>query len=151
MTELQAAQLMGVLLLPKLVKRAPNGGIELGEGAHPVVWDLVNGAANGGFPSSWKGWAVGSRPSGRSACTTRRRTTRPSVTLIPAIQTPAQPGGIGHRPLPPVEHSVLVNQSIDALLHHGVQGINATLDGSGRGEVYELQEQRPYPASIGSR
>lgn len=55
MTEMQAAQLMGVLPLPNLVKRSPNGGIDLGEGSHPVVWDLVNGAANVWAPMQLEG------------------------------------------------------------------------------------------------
>jgi monofunctional glycosyltransferase len=46
MTDYQSAQLMGVLPLPDLVRRAPDGGIYLGDGVHPAVWDLVNGAAN---------------------------------------------------------------------------------------------------------
>ena len=46
MTEHEAGQLMGVLPLPDLVRRAPHGGIDLSENAHPAVWDLVNGAAN---------------------------------------------------------------------------------------------------------
>ncbi|WP_051423238.1 transglycosylase domain-containing protein [Arthrobacter sp. MA-N2] len=46
MSDYQSAQLMGVLPLPDLVKRDPNGGIYLGTGVHPAVWNLVNGAAN---------------------------------------------------------------------------------------------------------
>jgi monofunctional biosynthetic peptidoglycan transglycosylase len=46
MSEYQSAQLMGVLPLPGLVRRGPNGGIYLGEGVNPAVWNLVNGAAN---------------------------------------------------------------------------------------------------------
>ncbi|WP_223979562.1 transglycosylase domain-containing protein [Arthrobacter sp. NicSoilB8] len=46
MSEHQAAQLMGVLPLPTLVTRAAEGGIYLGPGVHPKVWDYVNGAAN---------------------------------------------------------------------------------------------------------
>ena len=46
MSQHQAAELMGVLPLPTLVTRAPEGGIYLGPGVHPKVWDYVNGAAN---------------------------------------------------------------------------------------------------------
>lgn len=46
MTDYQSAQLMGVLPLPGLVKRDPNGGIYLGAGVDRAVWNLVNGAAN---------------------------------------------------------------------------------------------------------
>jgi monofunctional biosynthetic peptidoglycan transglycosylase len=46
MSDYQSAQLMGVLPLPDLVRRDPNGGIYLGQGVHPAVWNLVNGAAN---------------------------------------------------------------------------------------------------------
>jgi monofunctional biosynthetic peptidoglycan transglycosylase len=46
MTEQMAGQLMGVLPLPNMVGRDPNGGVYLGKGAHPLVWDYVNGSAN---------------------------------------------------------------------------------------------------------
>lgn len=50
---------MGVLPLPGLVTRDPDGGIYLGPGVHPVGWDLVNGAANVWVPrqiSGMGGW-----------------------------------------------------------------------------------------------
>lgn len=59
MTDYQSAQLMGVLPLPGLVTRDPNGGIYLGKGVHRAVWDLVNGAANVWVPrqiSGMGGW-----------------------------------------------------------------------------------------------
>lgn len=46
MSQEQAGQLMGILPLPDLIRRDPNGGIELGPTAHPAAWQLVNGAAN---------------------------------------------------------------------------------------------------------
>ncbi len=46
MYEYHAWQLMGVLPLPDLVRRAPDGGIYLGHDAHLRVKDYVNGAAN---------------------------------------------------------------------------------------------------------
>ena len=55
MSEYQAAQLMGVLPLPTLVTRAAEGGIYLGPGAHPKVWDYVNGAANVWVPRQIEG------------------------------------------------------------------------------------------------
>lgn len=59
MTDYQSAQLMGVLPLPGLVKRDPSGGIFLGGGVDPAVWDLVNGAANVWVPrqiTNMGGW-----------------------------------------------------------------------------------------------
>ncbi|MFJ3957937.1 transglycosylase domain-containing protein [Arthrobacter sp. NPDC090010] len=55
MTEHQAGQLMGVLPLPERVKRAPEGGIYLGEGVDPLAWDLINGAANVWVPRQIEG------------------------------------------------------------------------------------------------
>ena len=55
MSEYQAAQLMGVLPLPTLVTRAAEGGIYLGPGVHPKVWDYVNGAANVWVPRQIEG------------------------------------------------------------------------------------------------
>jgi monofunctional biosynthetic peptidoglycan transglycosylase len=55
LSEYQSAQLMGVLPLPDLVTRDPNGGIYLGNGVHPAVWDLVNGAANVWVPQQIAG------------------------------------------------------------------------------------------------
>jgi len=55
MSEYQAAQLMGVLPLPTLVTRAAGGGIYLGPGVHPKVWDYVNGAANVWVPKQIEG------------------------------------------------------------------------------------------------
>ena len=46
MYEYHAWQLMGVLPLPDLVRRAPDGGIYLGRNAPFIVKDYVNGAAN---------------------------------------------------------------------------------------------------------
>lgn len=47
MYEYNTWQLQGVLPLPDLVRRAPQGGgIDLGPDAHPEVKNLVNGAAN---------------------------------------------------------------------------------------------------------
>lgn len=46
MTQYQAAQLMGVLPDPERVKRAKDGGIDLGPTADKMAVDLVNGAAN---------------------------------------------------------------------------------------------------------
>ena len=55
MSEYQAAQLMGVLPMPNPVKRAHGGGIFLGEGADPNVWQYVNGAANVHVPRQVEG------------------------------------------------------------------------------------------------
>lgn len=55
MSEYQAAQLMGVLPLPTLVTRSAEGGIYLGPGVHPKVWDYVNGAANVWVPKQIEG------------------------------------------------------------------------------------------------
>ncbi len=55
LTDYQSAQLMGVLPLPDLVRRDPNGGIYLGSGVHPAVWNLVNGAANVWVPKQLVG------------------------------------------------------------------------------------------------
>ena len=55
LSDYQSAQLMGVLPLPDLVKRDPNGGIYLGDGVHPAVWNLVNGAANVWVPRQLTG------------------------------------------------------------------------------------------------
>lgn len=55
MTEHQAGQLMGVLPLPDMVGRDPQGGIYLGKGAHPKVKDYVNGAANVWLPRQLAG------------------------------------------------------------------------------------------------
>ncbi len=55
MTDYQSAQLMGVLPLPDLVKRDPSGGIYLGTGVDPAVWNLVNGAANVWVPRQLAG------------------------------------------------------------------------------------------------
>lgn len=55
MSDYQSAQLMGVLPLPDLVKRDPDGGIFLGAGVHPAVWNLVNGAANVWVPQQLTG------------------------------------------------------------------------------------------------
>ncbi len=64
LSDYQSAQLMGVLPLPDLVRRDPHGGIFLGAGVDPAVWNLVNGAANVWVPrqlvglGGWQG-AVG--------------------------------------------------------------------------------------------
>lgn len=55
MTEHQAGQLMGVLPLPERVRRAPEGGIDLGPSADPLAWDLINGAANVWVPRQIEG------------------------------------------------------------------------------------------------
>jgi monofunctional biosynthetic peptidoglycan transglycosylase len=55
MTEYQSAQLMGVLPLPDLVRRAPGGGIDLGPNANRKAWDLINGAANVWVPQQLEG------------------------------------------------------------------------------------------------
>ena len=55
MTEYQSAQLMGVLPLPDLVRRAPDGGIDLGPNANRKAWDLINGAANVWVPQQLDG------------------------------------------------------------------------------------------------
>jgi monofunctional biosynthetic peptidoglycan transglycosylase len=55
MTEYQSAQLMGVLPLPDLVRRAPQGGIDLGPNANRKAWDLINGAANVWVPQQLEG------------------------------------------------------------------------------------------------
>lgn len=55
MTEEESAELMGVLPLPDLVRRAPHGGIDLSENASPAVWDLVNGAKNVWVPQQIAG------------------------------------------------------------------------------------------------
>jgi len=55
MTEHQAGQLMGVLPLPERVRRAPQGGIDLGPSADPLAWDLINGAANVWVPRQIEG------------------------------------------------------------------------------------------------
>jgi monofunctional biosynthetic peptidoglycan transglycosylase len=46
---------MGVLPLPTLVTRSADGGIYLGPGVHPTVWDYVNGAANVWVPKQIEG------------------------------------------------------------------------------------------------
>jgi len=59
MTPYQAAQLMGVLPDPELVKRAPGSGIDLGPTADASAVDLVNGAANVWVPRQMEaagGW-----------------------------------------------------------------------------------------------
>lgn len=53
------------------------------------------------------------------------------VTLIPAIPSFSTWPEIGHRSLPPGEHPIQVSHPVDALLHHGIQGINTTSGGSG--------------------
>ena len=55
LSDYQSAQLMGVLPLPGLVTRDPNGGIYLGREVDPAVWDLVNGAANVWVPQQLSG------------------------------------------------------------------------------------------------
>jgi len=54
-TEYMAAQLMGVLPKPEPVRRAPGGGIYLGQGVDPEVWQYVNGAANVHVPRQIEG------------------------------------------------------------------------------------------------
>lgn len=57
MYEYHTWQLQGILPLPSLVRRAPEGGIDLSPASHPKVRDLVNGAANVWLPLqlSWLG------------------------------------------------------------------------------------------------
>jgi monofunctional biosynthetic peptidoglycan transglycosylase len=55
MTTYQSAQLMGVLPLPDKVTRAKGGGIYLGPGVDPDVWQLVNGEANVWVPQELQG------------------------------------------------------------------------------------------------
>jgi monofunctional biosynthetic peptidoglycan transglycosylase len=51
-----SAQMMGILPLPDLVRRAPGGGIDLSPAtANPAAWDLVNGAANVWVPAQIEG------------------------------------------------------------------------------------------------
>ncbi|MEW1808485.1 biosynthetic peptidoglycan transglycosylase [Pseudarthrobacter sp. NPDC080039] len=96
MTDYQSAQLMGVLPLPDLVRRDPNGGIYLGNGVHPAVWNLVNGAANVWVPrqlAGMGGWEAtvatvgitdtadshGDERSGADACSTMPQSVRDRI------------------------------------------------------------------------
>lgn len=55
MTENQAAELMGVLPAPDLVRRAKDGGFLLDSGGSHAVTELINGAANVWVPKQIEG------------------------------------------------------------------------------------------------
>jgi monofunctional biosynthetic peptidoglycan transglycosylase len=55
MSQYQADQLMGVLPDPDRVRRAADGGLDLGPQADPQAADLINGAANVHVPRELAG------------------------------------------------------------------------------------------------